>query len=87
MTSQAFSIADRALRVKRRAYSNELTAVLNKAKSEAGLSKEVFEEKKDYFEHNWTEIATSTEDCISLIDGGDEYGDNQVEELKYHIEI
>ena len=46
MTSTAFSVADRALRAKRRAFSNKLTVVLNEAKSEAGLIKEAFEEKK-----------------------------------------
>ena len=74
MTSPAFSVADRALRAKRRAFSNELTAVLNEAKSEAGLNKKAFEEK-GYFEQNWAEIVTSTEDCIKLIDDGDENGE------------
>ena len=46
MTLQAFSLADRALWVKQRAFSNELTVVLSEAKSETGLRREVFEEKK-----------------------------------------
>ena len=87
MASSAFSVADSALRAKRRAFSNELTAVMNKAKSEAGLSKEGFEERQGYFEQNWTEIVTSTEDCVKLIDDGDDDRDEQVNELKYQIEI
>ena len=88
MTSQTFSIADRASQIlKRRAFSNEFTAVLNEAKSETGLSKEAFKEKKEYFEHNWTEIVTSTVDCINLIDDGDEHGDDEIEELKPNTKL
>ena len=61
--------------------------VLNEAKSEVGLKKEVFEEKRGYFEQNRTEIVTSTEDCIKLIDDGDENREEQVIELQYHIEL
>ena len=86
-SSQAFAVANRALRIKRRTFSNELTAVLNEANSETGLSKEAFKEKKDYFEHNWNEIVTSTEDCVNLIDDGEEHRDDQIEELRYHIEL
>ena len=49
MSSQAFSAADRALRVKRRAFSGEIFAVLNEAESEAGLKEETFVKKKGLF--------------------------------------
>ena len=60
---------------------------MNNAKSDTGLSKEAFKEKEDYFERTWDEIVTSTEDCIGLIDDGEEQGDEQIEELREHIEI
>ena len=44
-----------------------------------GLSKKAFKEKEDYFERNWAEIVTSTEDCINLIDNMEE----QIDELNY----
>ena len=50
-----------------------------------GLSKKAFKEKEDYFERNWAEIVTSTEDCINLIDDGEEQGDEQIEELNYQV--
>ena len=49
MASSAFYTAKRALRVKRRNFFKEITAILDEAKSEAGLSKEGFEEKKRLF--------------------------------------
>ena len=56
MSSAAFFAANRALRAKRRTFSKELTAALNDARSEFGLNRETFNEKKDYFEHDWEEI-------------------------------
>ena len=47
MTSQAFLVASRALRLKRRAFSNEITSFLSDASSEEGVSKEAFIEKKN----------------------------------------
>ena len=87
MSSSAFSVADQTLHAKRRAFSNELTVVLTQAKSEAGLNKEVFEERRGYLEQNWTEIVTSTEDCIKLINDEDENGEEQVIELQYQVEL
>ena len=56
MSSTTFSIANRVLRAKRRTFSRELTAALKDAKSEFGLTKEAFNDKKDYFESAWEEI-------------------------------
>ena len=86
MSSTAFSAVNRALRTKR-TFSKELTAALNDAKSETGLSLGTFEEKEDYFEHNWEAIVTSTEECIHLIDDGEEQGDEQIEEQNYQVEL
>ena len=70
-----------------RTFSKDLTVALNDAKSDFGLSKEAFNEKKDYFESAWDEIVASTEDCIKLIDDGDDQGEEQIDELQDHLEI
>ena len=46
MASSAFSAAERALHIKRRSFSKEITVILDEAKLEAGISKESFDEKK-----------------------------------------
>ena len=79
MSSAAFSAANRALRAKRRIFSRELTAALDDAKFDSGLSLETFKEKENYFERTWDEIVTSTEDCINLIDDGEDQKDEQIE--------
>ena len=78
MSSTALSVANRAPCAKRRTFYKELIAVLRNAKSMTGLSKKAFKEKEDYFERNWAEIVTSTEDCINLIDGGEDQKDKQI---------
>ena len=84
LASSAFFAAERALLVKRRSFCKEIvTAILDEAKSEAGLGKESFDEKKVYFEQHWDEIVTSTEDSIRLIDDEDE----QTHELNFQIEL
>ena len=66
------------MHVNRRNFSKEINVILNEAKSEAGLNKEIFDEKKVYFEQHWEEIVTSTEECINLIDDGDEDKGEQI---------
>ena len=87
MASSAFLVAERVLCVKRRSFCNKITEVSNKAKSEAGLSKEGFYEKKIYFEQHWGEIVNATKGCVGLINDGDDDKDEQVTELNYHIEM
>ena len=87
MASSAFSTTERALHIKRRNFSKELTVILNETKSEAGLNKESFDEKKVYFEQHWEEIVTSTEGCINLIDDGDDDKGKQINELNYQMEL
>ena len=43
--------------------------------------------KKGYFEQIWNKIVTSTEDCIKLIDDGNENSEEQVIELQYQMEL
>ena len=43
--------------------------------------------KRVYFEEHWNEIVTSTEDCIKLIDVGDDGRDEQINKFNYHIEL
>ena len=84
MASEAFAIASRALRSKRRAFSNEITSFLNDASSEEGVSKEVFNEKNTYFEQCWEEIVTSTNDCVGLVDDVEEKGE-RIDELNEQL--
>ena len=79
MSSTAFSVACRALCTKRKTFSKELTTALNDDRSEFGLNNEILTRKKDYFGYTWDEIVTSTEDCIGLIDDGEEQGEEQIE--------
>ena len=87
MSLMAFSMAERPLHVKRRNFSKDMKAILNKARSEACLNMVVFDEKKIYFEEHWEEIVTSTEGCINLIDDGDDDKDEQTNDLNYQMDI
>ena len=49
MASEAFATANRPLRLKRRAFSRELTSFMDDARSEKGVSKEAFNKKKGLF--------------------------------------
>ena len=48
---------------------------------------EGFEDIQGYFEQIWSEIVNSTEECVKLVDDGNEGRDEQVDELNYHIEL
>ena len=87
MASLAFFTAERALWVKRRSFCKEITTNIDEAKSEAGLSKESFDKKKVHFEQHWDEIVTTTEGCIGLLDDGEEDKEEQITDLKYHVEL
>ena len=56
MASEAFSTANQAFRVKRSAFSREITSFLNDAWSGMGVSKDAFNEKGDYFENIWGKL-------------------------------
>ena len=86
MASEAFSTANRALRVKRRAFSREITSFLNDAWSGEGVSKEVFNEKKGYFENIWEEIVTATDSCINLLDDEEDERGEIIDGLKELLE-
>ena len=75
MASEAFLTANRALRLKRRAFSREITSFLNDAWSNEGVSKEVFNEKKGYFENTWEEIVTAAGSYINLLDDREDEGE------------
>ena len=86
MTSEAFSTADRALHVQRRALAKELRAFLGDASSISGLSKEAFMEKKGYFEGMWKEVVSNTEGCISLLDDDADEDGHIAEGLNEYLE-
>ena len=46
MASESFAIASRALRLKRRSFSKEITDLLKDARSDEGLSKEPLRKKR-----------------------------------------
>ena len=60
MASEACTVAIQALRLKRRSFSKEIMDMLKDARSDEGLSREVFNDKKAYIEQCWREIVTST---------------------------
>ena len=81
MASDVFSIANRALRLQRQGVAKELTEFLGDASTKR-ISKELFDEKREYFEKLWNEIVLSTEDCISLLDNGEDSEGEMLEKFK-----
>ena len=64
--------AARALRVKRRALSEELSTYLLVIKKDSLPATDAFNVKKAYFEELWQEVMKQCENCKSLLqDGGD----------------
>ena len=87
MSSEAFSTADRALRLQRRVLRNELTAFLSDTESLNELSREDFAKQKAYFESLWQKVVASTEGCLNLIDDGDDIDDVIAEGLNEGLEL
>ena len=73
------------MHLKRRSFSKEITDILKDARSDEGISKEAFDDKRVYIEQCWGEIVTSTNDCIGLVDDMEEK-EKVVEELNEHFE-
>ena len=67
MELSAFSVADRALRLKRRNLFKEISVAINEAKSEAGLTKEAFNDKKILFEQHWSKFVSDTEGVYKIV--------------------
>ena len=70
--SEAFGTANRDLRAKRRALSNEVTAFLQLANSSTPPSISEFQEKQSHFVKCWEEVVTLTQECIRLIGDGED---------------
>ena len=89
MSSTPFATSERALRLKRRSFSKEINEILNESKSDVGLSKANFENKKDYFNEHWENIVTGTskEDCIIMLDDDYENKEKEITELNYQLEL
>ena len=85
MDSESFEAATRALHVKRRSFVREITGFLKDARSEGGLSKERFYEKKEYIERCWGEIVSCTKDCVSMVDNVEDR-EEIVNELNENLE-
>ena len=77
MSSMPFTTAERASRLKRRCFAKGIKAILDELKSDGGLSKTDFENKKEYFSETYENVVTSTEGCIKMLD--DDYGDKEEE--------
>ena len=91
MTSEAYSVACRALRAGRRAFKKELAEFLSDASSQE-ISKEMFDKKREYFKTLWEEIVVSNNDCISSLDEDDDKEiiddlDEELGELKEKEEL
>ena len=61
-----------------------MSAAINEAKSEAGLTKEAFNDKKVLFEQHWSEVISDTEGCMKLLDDGEDYKEEEITDLSYH---
>ena len=85
MDTSAFLVAERALCIKRRNLSKEISAVIDEVKSEAGLTKNLCDEKKVLFDQRWDDVVSATEGCIKLLDDGDEEKKKQIIDLNYHV--
>ena len=71
-TMRQFNVASSDLRVKRRAFSRELSEFLLIAASESPPSREDFLDKKKYFEGLWDVLVAATKSCLSLLSEGDD---------------
>ena len=56
-------------------------------KSDVGLSKTDFGNKKYYFNKHWKNIVTSTEECIKMLDDDDENEEEEITEINYQLEL
>ena len=86
MTSQAFTVANRALHLKKEFFSNEITSFLSDASSKGDVPKEAFIEKKGYFEKIFWKIVVATDSCVKLLDDGEDEGGEIAETLREHLE-
>ena len=71
MTSSTFVNASRALRVKRRAFSTEITEFVEDAYTRKDMSLEAFSDQKKYFEDLLDQIVNATNDFVKLVDDDD----------------
>ena len=84
--SEQFETASRALRLKRRAFSNEITAFLQSAKSDTPPAITEFRERQIHFKNLWDNVVTSTEDCIKLIHEDEDSDGEEARVLKDTLE-
>ena len=68
----SYSAAATALRAKRRALGKELLEFLRSAKPDDLPTIEAFREKKAYFEERWNEVVKANDNCLSLINPGED---------------
>ena len=87
MSSTPFATAERALRLTRRCFSKEIKAILDESKSDDGLSKTDFENKKEYFNETCGNVVTSTKGCIKIFDDDYEDKEEEIIELNYQLDV
>ena len=89
MTEEApssFSAAATGLRAKRRALGKELLDFLRLTKPDNLPTIEVFQEKRAYFEERWNDVVRANDNCLSLLNTGEEHEAKKAEELRDALE-
>ena len=75
------------MRLQRRKFSNELTAILDKYETDDGLSKEEFENEKKRLEPLWNELVNKTDAFITALEESDEDKSDLIEDTKMVLEF
>ena len=86
-TPVSFQAAASGLRAKRRALNKELADFLRSVKDEGLPTIEVFREKQARFESEWNDVVKANNNCLSLLNTGDEQEIKRVEELNEALDV
>ena len=82
----SYSAAATALRAKRQTLGRELLEFLRSARSDDLPTIDEFREKKAYFEELWNDVVKESDNCISLINPGEDQDDKKAEGIKDALE-
>ena len=82
----SFQAAATGLRAKRRALSKELLEFLKVSKPDNLPTIEVFREKQAQFEKQWDDVVKANNNCVSLLNTGEEQDTKKIEELNDALE-
>ena len=82
----SFQAAATGLRAKRRALSKELLEFLKVSKPDNLPTIEVFREKQAQFEKQWDDVVKANNNCVSLLNTGEEQDTKKIEEINDALE-